>query len=552
MKISLLLLLFCLAAQAETVVEEITTQVLTPTISGNLLPGLIGFTTSGDATLTGDTGHCSPGQACTGAQGGTYSTTVDLTETMSIDEINSGFDLAYGVNLTSHSSNAHLPTCDLTSGDCQDNFALTLTLTENDEVVEKYEHEFVLDYGGLREYEFEQTVVSNSWVELSMLLELYGQDAGYPTGLYGPQFTDPWLTTGYNAISYITEQITTIIQDDMDDVVEEILDNSFAETGEFDFSEIDAEEIFSNPVLSEIVGAGDTVTVTLADAGSGEIIDSFEVNYETETIQEIDTGAGVDNTTSLESFEDMGMSDDMGMPDDFAGSETTEMSFAEVLDELPEIDMPETESAAIEMEVSEPEAVEIEVAESEPEVVEMTEAEPEAEVEIAEAEPETTEVEAEPEAETEVAEAEEESETEVAEAEEESEPEATGTEEERPEPTRVASRSEDSDKKAEAKTETSKEKSSRKQKTKRVVKKIATRVMGHLSRNYDAAMQGAAISVMRMSAPTYKSTELQDLQEWYMPVEMDGGQNYDHPAAMWFAAQAGQDMTELVKLQWQK
>ena len=151
-----------------------------------------------------------------------------------------------------------------------------------------------------------------------------------------------------------------------------------------------------------------------------------------------------------------------------------------------------------------------------------------------------------------MAEAAEESETEVAEAEEESEPEATGTEEERPEPTRVASRSEDSDKKAEAKTETSKEKSSRKQKTKRVVKKIATRVMGHLSRNYDAAMQGAAISVMRMSAPTYKSTELQDLQEWYMPVEMDGGQNYDHPAAMWFAAQAGQDMTELVKLQWQK
>ena len=626
MRISILLLLISFIAQAEEVIEEVTTQVLTPTISDNLLPSLIEFATSGDATMTGNTGYCSPGEACTGAAGGTYSTTVDLTETMTIEEINRGFDLAYGVSTTSHSSNAVLPTCDQTSGDCQDNFNLTLTLTENDEVRQTYEHEFVLDYSGLREYEFEQTVVSNSWVELSMLLELYGQDAGYPTGLYGPQFTDPWLTTSYNAISYITEQIVTIVQDDMDDVVEEILEEIVEEPEpemvleepeleviaelepeviaepepeiiieiepepEEDF--IDAEELFSNPVLAEVVGAADTtgsdinIEITIADPESGEIIDSFEVDFETETIQEIDTGGGFDDMTSLDSFddlagfEDMGMSDDMGMPDDFAGSgsETTEMSFAEVLDELPEIDVPdieldipepesmevaevnvpevsEPEPMEIEMAESEPEVVEVEVAESEPEVVEMTESEPEPEVEVAEAEPESTEVEAESEPEVEVAEAEEESETEVAEAEEESEPEAAGAEEERPEPTRVASRSESSDKKAEAKTETSKEKSeksSRKQKTKRIAKKIATRVMGHLSRNYDAAMQGAALSVMRLSAPSYKATELQDLQEWYTPVQMDGGENHDHPASMWFSAQANQDMSELVKLQWRK
>ena len=587
MRISILLLLISFIARAEEVIEEVTTQVLTPTISDNLLPGLVEFTTSGDATMTGNTGYCSPGEACTGAAGGTYSTTVDLTETMTTEEINRGFDLAYGVSTTSHSSNAVLPTCDQTGVgvDCQDNFNLTLTLTENEEVLEKYEHEFVLDYSGLREYEFEQTVVSNSWVELSMLLELYGQDAGYPTGLYGPQFTDPWLTTGYNAISYITEQIVTIVQDDMDDVIEEILEEVITEPEpEIAFEEpeedfIGAEDLFSNPALAEIVGSPDTsnvnIEIAIVETESGEIIDSFEVDYETETIQEIDTGGGFDDMTSLDSFddlagfEDMGMSDDMGMPDDFAGSETTEMSFSEILDELPEIDMPEMEVAEvnvpevsepepveIEMTESEPEVVEVEVAESEPEVVEMTESEAETEVEVAESEPESTEVEAESEPEMEVAEAEEESETEVAEAEEEeSEPEAAGAEEERPEPTRVASRSESSDKKAEAKTETSKEKpekSSRKQKTKRIAKKIATRVMGHLSRNYDAAMQGAALRVMRMSAPTYKSTELQDLQEWYAPVEMDGGENHDHPASMWFSAQANQDMNELVKLQWQK
>ena len=582
MRISILLLLISFIARAEEVIEEVTTQVLTPTISDNLLPGLVEFTTSGDATMTGNTGYCSPGEACTGAAGGTYSTTVDLTETMTTEEINRGFDIAYGVSTTSHSSNAVLPTCDQTGVgvDCQDNFNLTLTLTENEEVLEKYEHEFVLDYSGLREYEFEQTVVSNSWVELSMLLELYGQDAGYPTGLYGPQFTDPWLTTGYNAISYITEQIVTIVQDDMDDVIEEILEEVITEPEpEIAFEEpeedfIGAEDLFSNPALAEIVGSPDTsnvnIEIAIVETESGEIIDSFEVDYETETIQEIDTGGGFDDMTSLDSFddlagfEDMGMSDDMGMPDDFAGSETTEMSFSEILDELPEIDMPDIELdmpepesmevAEVDVpEVAEPEPMELEMTESEPEVVEMTESEPEPEVEVAE----SMEVEAEPEAEMEVAEAEEESETEVAEAEEESEsePEAAGAEEERPEPTRVASRSESSDKKAEAKTETSKEKpekSSRKQKTKRIAKKIATRVMGHLSRNYDAAMQGAALSVMRMSAPTYKSTELQDLQEWYAPVEMDGGENHDHPASMWFSAQANQDMNELVKLQWQK
>ena len=161
MRISILLLLFGLAAQAEEVIEEVTTQVLTPTISDNLLPGLIEFATSGDATSVADTNFCDPGEFCTGAEGGTYSTTIDVTDEMSISEINAGFDLAYGVTVNSHPSNASLPTCDQTNGDCQDNFALTLTLTENDEVRQKYEHEFVLDYSGLREYDFGQTVVSN-------------------------------------------------------------------------------------------------------------------------------------------------------------------------------------------------------------------------------------------------------------------------------------------------------------------------------------------------------------------------------------------------------
>tara|TARA_R110000851_G_scaffold16313_2_gene53323 strand:+ start:303 stop:1919 length:1617 start_codon:yes stop_codon:yes gene_type:complete len=532
--------LFFLIASASA--DEI---VLTPTISENLLPGISSFMTSGDATMTGDEDGCQLGEACTGAAGGTYSTTVDLTNEMTIAEINAGFDLAYGVTVDSHSSNASLPTCDQTGGDCQDNFNLTLTLQDGTTVVEKYEHDFVLDYANLREYQFEQTVVSNSWVELSMLMELYGQDAGYPSGLYGPQFTDPWLTTGYDAISFVQSQIVDVIQDDMDDALDFVMEEIIAPEPEVvveveqevvaepepeiiivieaepepeETFVVDAEEIFSNPVLSEIVGAGDTVTVTLTETGTGNIVDSFQVNVQSETVTTlplVDASTADTTTSSLAPTDNIAPAEPMGF------EEQPEMSVTETFEEMPEMEAAMAELDAMD---SEPAAMEVEVAEVD--APEMSEPEP-AEVEIAESEPEA-----------------ESAETEVAENDSAPEPEST----EATEPNLVAS---SSDEEPEPEKEASSEDKA-KSKKQRIVKKISTRVMATLSQNYEAAMQGAALSVMRMSAPTYKSTELQDLEDWYVPVKMDGGTNYDHPSAMWIAAQAGQDMSDLVKMQWRK
>tara|TARA_R110000737_G_scaffold46732_2_gene66536 strand:+ start:601 stop:2121 length:1521 start_codon:yes stop_codon:yes gene_type:complete len=506
--VRLVIALFFLIAYASA--DEI---VLTPTVSENLLPGISSFMTSGDATMTGDGSGCQPGEACTGAAGGIYSTTVDFTGEMTIAEINAGFDLAYGVTVDSHSSNASLPTCDQTGGDCQDNFNLTLTLQDGTTVVEKYEHDFVLDYANLREYQFEQTVVSNSWVELSMLMELYGQDAGYPTGLYGPQFTDPWLTTGYDAISFVQSQIIDVIQDDMDDaldfVVEEIIviepeviaeaepeviaepepeviiviepeviiviepevvveveqevivteqevvvevEQEVVVEVEQEVVVIDAEEIFSNPVLSEILGVGNIVTVTLTETGTGNVIDSFQVNVHSENVTPLPIVDASTPDAGASSFE---------LVDNIAPTEP--MGF----EEQPEMSVTEVEAATAELDSMESEPVAVEVSESEPE-----------------------------------------------------------------------------------KEASSEDKA--KSKKQRIVKKISTRVMATLSRNYEAAMQGAALSVMRMSAPTYKSAELQDLQDWYTPVEFDGGTNYDHPSALWITAQASEDMSDLVKMQWRK
>ena len=520
--------------------------VLTPTISENLLLGISSFMTSGDATITGDGSGCQPGEACTGAAGGTYSTTVDLTNEMTIAEINAGFNLAYGVTVDSHSSNASLPTCDQTGGDCQDNFNLTLTLQDGTTVVEKYEHEFVLDYAGLRDYQFEQTVVSNSWIELSMLLELYGQDAGYSSGLYGPQFTDPWLTTGYDAISFVQSQIVDVIQDDMDNALDSVMEEIIAPEPEIivepepeviaepepeETFTVDAEEIFSNPVLSEIVGAGNTVTVTLTETGTGNIVDSFQVDVQSETVTTLPVVDAFTTDAGASSFE---QADNLAPTEPMGFEEQPEMTVAEVFEEMPEmeaamaeLDTMESEPVAVEMDSmdSEPAAMEAEVAEVD--APEMSEPEP-AEVEVAESEPEA-----------------ESAETEIAENDSApAEPEST----EAAEPNLVAS---SSDEKPEPEKEASAEEKA-KSKKQRIVKKISTRVMATLSQNYEAAMQGAALSVMRMSAPTYKSTELQDLEDWYVPVKMDGGTNYDHPSAMWIAAQAGQDMNDLVKMQWRK
>jgi len=541
MRLAVALFFLAASVSAEEVIEEVTTQVLTPTVSDNLLPGLAEFTTSGDATMTGDTGYCSPGEACTGAQGGIYSTTVDLTETMTIEEINAGFDLEYGVTVDSHSSNSVLPTCDQTNGDCQDNFNLTLTLHDGETVVQEYEHEFVLDYAGLRDYEFEQTVVENSWSELTALIELYGQDAGYPTGLYGPQFTDPWLTTGYNAISYITEQIVTIVQDDMDEALDFVTEEEVIETEvieepvelveeetleelvEDETFVVDAEEIFSNPVLSEIVGTGDTVTVTLTEAGTGNIVDSFQVDMESETVTSlsvVDTSTEDTSTSSLESVDTLQSMDTvesmdtMDSMDSMGFEETPESTVAEVFEEMPEM-----EAAVAEVDAIDSEPAAMEVAEAEPESVETEMTEPDSEV------------------------------AEVETAEGSSEPESAGAEQERTEePTRVAS---GPDKKTEPEKKVSaKEKA--KAKKQRLVKKISARVMATLSQNYESAMQGAALSVMQMSAAAYAPTQLEDLQSWYAPDQLDGGTNYDHPSAMWFSAQAGQDMNRLVEMQWQK
>jgi len=168
------------------------------------------FSTSGSTSVS--SGKYKTGNASAG--GGTYTEEFDLQTQMSISEINSGFDLKYGVTVNSHSSNSRLGTCgSLTQrSDCRDIFKLTISLFDSNVLQQKFEHEVELDFTGNRDYSYSQTIAPNNYYSLTGEMELYGIDAGYHSGYHGPQFLDPYLTTHWEITHILNEEILNLLE----------------------------------------------------------------------------------------------------------------------------------------------------------------------------------------------------------------------------------------------------------------------------------------------------------------------------------------------------
>ena len=364
---------------------EVTTEVqveqITPDVQESItLDALSNWSTSGDASTSATQGsYCTSGEACTGYQGGTFSTNIDYEDIMTIQEINNGFDINYGVTVQSHISNASLPLCSQTNGDCKDHFTVTLELTSGTSVVETFEDTIVLDFGGTRDYTFEESIGSNSYMDLTGVFSFYGIDAGYYSGMYGPIFSDPYMNIVYDQIELITQQVTNIVIQTIQIAIEsEIEVIQYIET-EIEIPDINEMDGDTNPLeiaalevleLDEIVTLepDTSFTVEITNDEFGTVVESFEIQVEV-----AETGDMA--TISIE---------------DIGGE--IEMIEIEIEPQVAEI---EVELAAeIEMEVAsememevEPE-VEVAETSSEPEsevsTTETTETAPEVEVEVAE------------------------------------------------------------------------------------------------------------------------------------------------------------------------
>jgi len=173
-----------------------------PATTVNVLPDLSTFSTSG-STTSSTISFCREGEFCTGnasAGGGTYTSNfnVPLTEA----EVRRGFTLDSSVTVDSHPSNAVLATCvSLTqSGDCRDIFRLGIDLLDGETVAGSFLHEIELDFSGQRDFSFTNVIEENNFGTLSGTFSLFGIDAGFSSGFFGPKFSNAALTFTFDQI----------------------------------------------------------------------------------------------------------------------------------------------------------------------------------------------------------------------------------------------------------------------------------------------------------------------------------------------------------------
>ena len=120
-------------------------------------------------------------------------------------------EIEYGSTVYSHISNANVPLCANTSGDCKDEFKITVRLFKDGELKEQYTHNYTgINWTGSQDYLFTQDVSQIGFNEAE--LEFYGIDRGYYSGYYGVGFSDMFFNITYNQINEIINEIITKIE----------------------------------------------------------------------------------------------------------------------------------------------------------------------------------------------------------------------------------------------------------------------------------------------------------------------------------------------------
>ena len=413
----------------ETVIEQIsTTQSVTnttttsvETTTTNTLPSIEAGDWSAAGTAGGvNSSSCSysggiaAGEACMGKMknvnnnlvitdnynvntlggGQVTSEYIELGSNLTEAEIQAGFTLNFGVRVQSHGSNANVPYCSATSGDCKDVFRVTTNLYKADPnggnlnsiLIGTFNRYETLTFSNFRNYSYTEDIGSNNYTEIWGNMELWGVDAGYHKNVYGPIFSQPFMTLTYDVLTTVTETITQLVlstQETVYNTSEETITSIFigdtttdTSIPEIDFTEVDSFEI---EIINEDTGNGiemefsvevdettnvATVEMESTNMGTGvvtvETIAEIDLNID---FGSLDTGPMDVNMPSVESIEaDIGSQIDTAVADAVAeieidlpdmSTDTTQMADAgPVVEMTPPSDAGPNSEPTVEVEVN--------------------------------------------------------------------------------------------------------------------------------------------------------------------------------------------------------
>ena len=193
----------------ETVIEEveqITYETVTTTTEVKT-DNLLDEYTDTNVNVVGNSYGMTGAEITTGHEGlggGSRVYDIELTQ----DNIQ---EIEYGSTVYSHISNANVPLCANTSGDCKDEFKITVRLFKDGELQEQFTHNYQgINWTGSQDYLYTQDVSQIGFNQAE--LELYGQDSGYYSDYYGVGFSDMFFNITYNQINQIINEIINKIE----------------------------------------------------------------------------------------------------------------------------------------------------------------------------------------------------------------------------------------------------------------------------------------------------------------------------------------------------
>tara|TARA_B100000282_G_scaffold293096_1_gene267849 strand:- start:62 stop:1330 length:1269 start_codon:yes stop_codon:yes gene_type:complete len=272
--------------------------------TGNLVPPADEWTLENKASTNSCSysGQLQDGEVCTGSSsirggynendgGRIISDDISLiNQGLSVEEIQQGFDYQYGSSIESHVSNTNVPSCSNTNGDCKDYFTITVKLSdEAGTVFRTHEHTVEMDYVGVRDYSYNQTLEQNNYLDVSFQMDIWSVDAGYTSGYYGGIISDPFFSVQYQTVEIITDIIDDIVNDiifddiDTDDMTVDVsIDDFFEEDISF---EIDFAPIEDLDITVDVVSIDDLPEIEI-DMETTESIEVEVVEEQTEEMIE--------------------------------------------------------------------------------------------------------------------------------------------------------------------------------------------------------------------------------------------------------------------------